>query len=114
MGFPAEYIGFEGTKLDDGSIKLGQRGYVKELAKSYGMEIERGNAAPILPGHVHGIFMESDDSDRCDTLTYQKAIGALLWITKLTRPDIMFAVSFLGRFSAKSTESEWKMIRHLL
>ena len=45
---------------------------------------------------------------------YLSAIGALLYLTNNTRPDIAFSVNLLARYSAAPTQRHWKEIKHLL
>eukprot|EP00124_Ichthyophonus_hoferi_P002185 Ihof_evm8s139 gene=Ihof_evmTU8s139 len=40
--------------------------------------------------------LEKADPMSCNVNDYQMAIGCLLWVSRLTRPDIAFAVGFLG------------------
>ena len=41
------------------------------------------------------------------------AIGALLYLTNCTRPDIRFIVNFLSRFSTSHTRRHWNDIKHI-
>ena len=44
---------------------------------------------------------------------YLSAIGALLYLSNCTRPDIAFAVNLLVRFSASLTRRHWNDIKHI-
>lgn len=50
----------------------------------------------------------NSNSPLCNKGEYQSLIGALLWIARCTRPDIAFAVSWLGRQSQSPTVAHWK------
>ncbi|MBW0567328.1 hypothetical protein O181_107043 [Austropuccinia psidii MF-1] len=45
---------------------------------------------------------------------YQQAIGSLNYLAQHTRPDIMFTVNQLSRYSTKPTSKHWTAVRHLL
>ena len=45
---------------------------------------------------------------------YRKIIGQLLWLARITRPDICFAVNRLGRFATRPGERHFKELMHLL
>ncbi|GJZ24929.1 retrovirus-related pol polyprotein from transposon TNT 1-94 [Tanacetum coccineum] len=44
---------------------------------------------------------------------YLSAIGALVYLTNCTRPDISFAVNLLARFSSSPTKRHWNGIKHI-
>jgi hypothetical protein len=50
---------------------------------------------------------------RVPTYTYLNAIGALMYLTNNTRPDIAFAVNCLARHSAASTMHHWNNIKNI-
>ena len=47
-------------------------------------------------------------------LRYRALVGALLWIARCTRPDILFAVMYLSRFSAIATKIHWNALIRVL
>ena len=44
---------------------------------------------------------------------YLSAIGALLYLTNFTKPNIAFAINLLARFSASPTRRHWNDIKHI-
>ncbi|XP_042752588.1 secreted RxLR effector protein 161-like [Lactuca sativa] len=44
---------------------------------------------------------------------YLNAIGALMYLTNYTRPDISFVVNMLARFSSAPTQRHWNGIKHI-
>jgi hypothetical protein len=47
-------------------------------------------------------------------LRYRAVIGAILWIARCTRPDILFAVIYLSRFSTCATKVHWDAVIRVL
>ena len=45
---------------------------------------------------------------------YLSAIGALMYLTNCTRPDIAFAVNLLARHSSTPAKRHWNGVKHLL
>ncbi|KAJ3493262.1 hypothetical protein NMY22_g20234 [Coprinellus aureogranulatus] len=45
---------------------------------------------------------------------YLSALGAILYLALMTRPDIAYAVGYLGRFSANPGPKHWAALKHLL
>lgn len=44
---------------------------------------------------------------------YRQAIGSLMYLADISRPDISFTVNQLARKVANPTETNWKQIKHL-
>ena len=44
-------------------------------------------------------------------MPYREAIGALLWLAIMTRPDIFFSVIELAQFSSAPTEEHWESVK---
>ena len=42
------------------------------------------------------------------------AIGALMYLANCTRPDIVFFVNLLARYSSAPTQRHWNGIKHIL
>ncbi|CAN4088532.1 unnamed protein product [Withania somnifera] len=45
---------------------------------------------------------------------YLGAIGALMYLSNATRPDIAFYVNFLVRYSSSPTQRHWNGVKHVL
>ena len=45
---------------------------------------------------------------------YLSAIGALLYLADCTRPDIVFSINLLTRFSSTPTRRHWNGVKHIL
>ncbi len=54
------------------------------------------------------------DGDLFEHLTlYCEAIGALLYASMATRPDITYAVQVLSQFCSKPSNSHWKAVKRI-
>ena len=60
-----------------------------------------------LPGQVTNAL-------RLRQTKYRTCVGKLLYLTRISRPDMCFAVSRLGRFSMNPGEKHFAELRHLL
>jgi hypothetical protein len=49
-----------------------------------------------------------------NNVMYASLVGALIYLSTSTRPDIAFAVSALSRFSSKPTQAHWKAAQRVL
>ena len=60
--------------------------------------------------HVHS----TEEQELVDNFPYRPLIGALLYLSMNTRPDISYAVGVLSRFSTKVNITVCKLMIHLM
>lgn len=71
-------------------------------------------ATPCDP-KVNLVAATADEAAALDPATpYRAAIGALLWLSLSTRPDISFAVFVVGRYSASPRPAHWTAVKRIL
>lgn len=109
------FLGVEFVYTKEG-ICIRQKHFINTVLHRFGMfYINPVNTLVVPPG-------SNADSNgpvfkRFDTIMYQKAIGALLYISTRTRPDIGAAVGIIARRASVPTFEDWskvKMIFHYL
>ena len=57
---------------------------------------------------------EKDEELFGPKVPYLGAIGALMYIANCTRPDIVFSVNLLAKYSSAPTQRHWNGIKHIL
>ena len=85
---------------------LKQTEMIEDLVRKFRMEDCKGRKIPLDPGLCNSIELEKNQQDRKgDEITwpYQECIGTLLYICRMTRPDISYAVNYLSRFNHRYT-----------
>ena len=97
------------SRLQNGSVWIGQELYTENILKRYGME----DAKPIqTPVDIGTKLMKGGDEDTCvDQKLYQSAVGSLLYLSIVTRPDITYAVSNVAKFCAKPMKQHWVAVK---
>ena len=90
-----QFLGMEITKTDK-YIQLHQERYIMETLKKFDLERSRGADFPLSPSHDLDPDVSTDRHD--PSLKYQEILGALLFISRCTRPDVAFAVNKLSRY----------------
>ena len=58
--------------------------------------------------------LECDSEILGPEMPYLSAIGALIYLSTHTRPDIAFAINLLARYSFCPTRRHWNGIKHIL
>lgn len=69
-------------------------------------------STPLESGAIEALY--ATDEEGTDKARYAEAIGSLLWLSSMTRPDLAFATSFLARFCAKPSIRHWAAIKRVL
>lgn len=86
----------------NGSVWIGQRAYTESLLKRFGMEDCKQVSTPVDASSK--LTHVTNEDDCINQQWYQSAIGSLMYLSVSTRPDILYAVSSLAKFSSKPTK----------
>ncbi|KAK9679643.1 Zinc knuckle [Popillia japonica] len=88
-----------------GKLWLDQELYTREILQRFGMENCFAVTTPLDPNQklVMTSYTAEDTEEKNETTPYQEAIGSLMFLGQLTRPDISFALSTLSRFKRQQT-----------
>ena len=78
---------------------LNQTRYIDDILQRFGMKDSKPKSTPMLPGErldddVAGPYLDTDEQER-----YQVAVRLLNFLSCMTRPDIVFTVSILAKFT---------------
>ncbi|GKB20373.1 copia protein [Tanacetum coccineum] len=97
-------------EINEVVVHLKEEFEMKDLAKSL---------STLMVGRL--LNVDNDPFQPCEEdqdvlgpeVPYLSAIGALMYLTNCTRPDISFAVNLLARFSSSPTKRHWNGIKHI-
>ncbi|GMF31258.1 unnamed protein product [Phytophthora fragariaefolia] len=74
-----------------GITTLDQSQFAVEILRRIGMEDCRARKTPIDKGVI--LYRRSPDEESAGDVPYRQAVGALLYLARVTRPDIAYAVN---------------------
>jgi hypothetical protein len=98
------------------TLHLTQHRYCLDLLERYGFVDCSPVSTPMDPG-VRLSTSQSpstpEDEAFMRTVPYVSAVGALMYLAIVTRPDIAYAVGVLCRFMARPGPEHWKAVKHL-
>ena len=97
----------------DGSIRLDQEAYAREVLDEFGMVDCNPSGSPMSPS----MQLSLEDSPRLDQAEhklFQRLIGRLIFMVVATRPDIAFAVNQLSQYLAEPRRIHLAAGKHLL
>ena len=106
VGDGRSFTGLQITR-DRGShtITLAQTEYVRELARKYGLSDAKPRSTP-LPMLGGDDYIKREGEPYLGG-HYAELVGALLWVSNCTRPDVTQAVNLLARYMSCPTEQHW-------
>jgi len=90
-------------------VSISQRRYIMETAEKYNIDSCKPQQTPMEKG------LQLTPALVCDaSLPYRNIIGALLWIARGSRPDIMFSVIYLAKFASCHDAQHFKAAKRVL
>ena len=98
------------------SLQLSQRQYIIDILDRFNMSDCKPVTTPMEPGlHLSSAPspLPADQAEEMHGVPYMEAVGALMYLSVSTRPDITQAVGVLCRFMANPAPSHWKAVKHL-
>ena len=94
-----------------GKVILSQRGFVKRILSRFGMVDCKPVRTPMALG---GKLEVSSGVDKTEQLPYRELIGALMYLSVGTRPDIAHTVNYLSQFNNCHDVRHWKAAKRVL
>ena len=110
LGVVRQFLGVS-VHFSNNRAWLSQEHFTRQILMRF--EMENCNAAPTPM--VNRTAHEGVGSTKAaDKMRYQELLGALLFLSTRTRPDIALAVGILCRHSAEPTEEHWTALKRVL
>ena len=112
MGY---YIGLEVYQSPQpGLIFLHQHRYIKHTLERFGMADSYSVSTPADPNVTLSHIPDDSESTNVLRVPYKEAIGCLMFISLLTRPDITYAVNNAAKFCENPRNIHWTAVKRIL
>ena len=109
LGPVKQFLGIN-IESDSDKIFLHQTNFAKSLLEKFGFE----NCKPIAtPSDVSSKQSSPDEEKFDDIEKYQSAVGALLYMSTRTRPDLSYAVNNVAKFCSQPCKSHWIAVKRI-
>lgn len=108
LGNISKFLGMHITQEKD-KIIINQTEYIKLILKKFNMDQCKPVTVPIEPNFIYSGDYDSKYEAKCRSL-----IGALLYVSLCSRPDIMVSVSILARYQHIANECLWIALKRVL
>jgi hypothetical protein len=96
---------------------MDQKKMINDMAETFNMKGTKGTNIPMPHGTIltKDMAPETEEEKRdMEDVPFKSLIGSLLYVARVTRPDVMFAVSFLSRFSSNPGRKHWTVAQGIL
>jgi hypothetical protein len=101
----------------ESGVKMSQEAFIERILKKFGMENANGTHLPVQKGFkpLYADCPKSEkEKENMKKIPYRSAIGSLLYIALCTRPDILFSVCALARFSQNPGPTHWTGVKSIM
>ena len=111
------YLGMQITQdTAGGTTTISQRTYIDTVLERFGMADCAPCTTPMLidPPTKEDCPVTDEDKQAMSEVPYRSAIGALMYLSVCTRPDIARAVNRLAKFVINPGQAHWKAVKRVL
>lgn len=108
----SKFVGVNYSRTDNNGVTLSHELMIQEVIGRYGMKEAHGASIPLAPGTK--LVKRVDGAPDIGDLPFCQALGSIMYIMLMTRPDISFAVSALSQFTSAPTLEHWKALLQVL
>ena len=100
LGEVSYYLGINIQRTKDGNYALDQENKINEIIEKFNLSDSKPCETPMEPGYLN---LEDEENLLPQNTQYRQAIGSLLYIATISRPDICAAINIL---SCKNQEKQ--------
>ncbi|GAA5828225.1 hypothetical protein JCM5353_003899 [Sporobolomyces roseus] len=104
------FLGMKFRRKEDGTVEVDQAHYVRSILERFFPNGLNPVVTPLDASYSN--LAAATEEERFDC-PYRELLGALLYLSTCTRPDLTFSLSFLGRFAACPAKRHWTALVHV-
>lgn len=114
LGQPEMFLGIDMSRKDN-TLKLNMKSTINRIKKNFEIESHKSKInTPLAKGFESNGNLKSKNLNPSEHHEYRSIIGAILYIARMARPDISFAVSFLSKYLSTPTQAHLKAAQRVL
>jgi transposase InsO family protein len=113
IGDTSMFVGMQ-IKRDRAKQKLfiHQSAYAKRIVSKFKMSEAKKASVPIDPNVVLYPVLENDK--KVENVPYREAVGSLMFLAVVSRPDIAFAVNTVSKFLNNHNDEHWRAVKRII
>lgn len=108
LNTPRNFVGMQ-IEILNNCIFIHQTQYIEQLLNKFNMNDANTNSVPVDP-HMK---LQKGDGEPEKNIPYREAVGSLMHLAIVSRPDIMFAVSLVSRFLNCYNQMHWNAVKKI-
>ncbi|UYV80580.1 hypothetical protein LAZ67_19000797 [Cordylochernes scorpioides] len=101
------FLGIEIERQPDESIFINQKAYIKRILEKFNMSQANKVGTPTDNSTVPG------EAEILENVPFREAIGSLMHLSCLTKPDITFALNKVSQKLAAPTKYDWEAVKRI-
>lgn len=113
LGKVKNILGIEITR-EKNAVTIHQAKYIRSILERFNML----DCKPVYTPMEVNVKLQKDcechRENIYDKVPYQEAVGSLLYLSQVTRPDIAYAVNVVSRFNNQPRECHWSAVKRIL
>ena len=115
LGEPKNYLGMKIERDRKNKItKISQPEYTEKILERFNMTNCTVKSTPMVTRQVKKREGKNQEQAKLRVnVPYREAIGSLLYLAGVARPDIAYAVNYLARKQQNPTENDWEEIKRI-
>lgn len=106
------FLGVQIKRHADGSLFINQSRYIEKLIKRFRLEEAHDVAIPADQHQDLSLWAPNDGE--VVHVPYKEAVGSLLFLTTVSRPDIAFAVNAVSQHAESPKKVHWNAVKRIL
>lgn len=92
-------------------IFIHQKNHIERMLTRFGTNDAKSVSVPMDPHSVASIMEDKGEGNK--RFPYREAIGSLMFLSQLTRPDITYVVNLMNRLLTCYNEAHWRAVKRI-
>lgn len=111
LGDASSFIGLQIERnRQDRTIFIYQEAYINRLIDKFLMTEAKTISISADP---HTSLTPAENNDFCSTVPFREAVGSLMFLAMVSRPDIMFSVNVVSRYLNCYNNTHWQAVKRI-
>ncbi|KMQ86178.1 integrase core domain protein [Lasius niger] len=107
------FLGMEIKRFPDGSLFASQTRYAERVIERFRMEDAHTVAIP-ADQHQDLSLRDPKNDEKAINAPYKEAVGSLLYLAMVTRPDIAYAVKAVNQYAKSPNKQHWNAVKRII
>ena len=98
-----------------GKLWMSQADYIGKVLQRFNMQDCKPSSTP-METNIDCLALKEGESPKpfCESVPYQEAVGCLIYLSQISRPDITYAVGIVSRFCKNFQKVHWTAVKRIM